>query len=368
MMNWQDVMWWRNKNLYIVVLCIIFIFACTKQNNEVVVLPEQVEAVDLSNLGKLKLSDYNFFQGQLNDLIPANGVVPYVLNSALFSDYAFKKRFIKIPEGKQALYIANDVFDFPEGTVLIKNFYYPADFRKPDENLRILETRLLVKESSEWKALPYIWNDEQTEAYLSVAGKNISVQWKNNNGQLRQVKYSVPNMNQCKGCHLRGDKVMPIGPSARQLYGDFQYASDNQNQLVYWQTKGLLQGLPPIESINKLASYEDKSVSVNDRARAWLEINCAHCHRADGPAKNSGLYLLASETDPARLGIGKAPVAAGKGSGGLLYGIVPGKPDESILHYRIESIHPGIMMPELGRSITHEEGVELVRQWIKEMK
>ena len=93
-----------------------------------------------------------------------------------------------------------------------------------------------------------------------------------------------------------------------------------------------------------------------------------HCHRADGPAKNSGLYLLASENDPSRLGVGKAPVAAGKGSGGLLYGIVPGKPDESILQYRIESVHPGVMMPELGRSITHEEGVALVRQWIKEMQ
>lgn len=84
--------------------------------------------------------------------------------------------------------------------------------------------------------------------------------------------------------------------------------------------------------------------------------------------KNSGLHLLASETDMAKLGVGKAPVAAGKGSGGLLYDIVPGKPDESILQFRIESVHPGIMMPELGRSITHEEGVELVRKWIGEMK
>jgi hypothetical protein len=69
-----------------------------------------------------------------------------------------------------------------------------------------------------------------------------------------------------------------------------------------------------------------------------------------------------------QLGIGKAPVAAGKGSGGRLFGIVPGKPEESILQYRIESTHPGIMMPELGRKLVHEEGVELVRQWISEMK
>lgn len=126
--------------------------------------------------------------------------------------------------------------------------------------------------------------------------------------------------------------------------------------------------IPEMSSVAKLVSYDDESVAVSERARAWLEINCAHCHRADGPAKNSGLYLLSSENDPSRLGVGKAPVAAGKGSGGLLYGIVPGKPDESILQYRIESIHPGIMMPELGRSVTHEEGVALLRQWIKEMQ
>lgn len=71
---------------------------------------------------------------------------------------------------------------------------------------------------------------------------------------------------------------------------------------------------------------------------------------------------------PMALGIGKAPVAAGKGSGGRLYSIVPGKPDESILLYRIESVDPGVMMPEMGRRLAHKEGVELVRQWILEMK
>ena len=126
--------------------------------------------------------------------------------------------------------------------------------------------------------------------------------------------------------------------------------------------------MPPQNQIPKLAAYEDSTVSIDKRARAWLEINCAHCHRADGPAKTSGLHLLASLTDLSKIGVGKAPVAAGKGSGGLLYGIVPGKPDESILQFRIESIHPGIMMPELGRKLKHEEGVALVRQWIREMK
>lgn len=349
-----------------ILLGLALFFSCTKKKEEVIVVAEEV--VDLSAIGKNKLSEYGFFKGVLKDLNPAEGVVPYKLNSALFSDYAFKARFVKIPSGTKARYNPDEVLDFPIGTVLIKNFYYPADFRKPAENIRILETRLLIREETEWKTLPYIWNDEQTEAYLDVAGKSIPVQWTHYNGELKSINYSVPNMNQCKGCHLRGDKVMPIGPSARQLNGEMAYQHESQNQLVHWQEDRLIDQLPSLDQVAKLASYEDEKNSIELRARAWLEINCAHCHRADGPAKTSGLHLLASITDKRVLGIGKAPVAAGKGSGGRLYSIVPGKPDESILQFRIESTHPGIMMPELGRQLTHEEGVALVRQWIVEMK
>jgi uncharacterized repeat protein (TIGR03806 family) len=350
--------------------CFFFLLtalACQSKKQEIVVLPEETSAIDLSSVGREKLSDYGFFTGPLKNLSPAEGIVPYSLNAALFSDYAYKQRFIKIPAGEKAIYNPDEVFEFPEGTVLIKNFYYPADFRKPKENIRILETRLLMLENGIWKTLPYIWNDEQTEAYLNVAGKNIDVSWTHHDGTVRQVKYSVPNMNQCKNCHLKGDKVIPIGPSARQLNGDYEYAEGKQNQLAHWKSLDKVD-LPSADLLPKLARYDNDKELISNRARAWLEINCAHCHRADGPAKTSGLHLLASETDASKLGIGKAPVAAGKGSGGLSYGIVPGKPDESILQFRIESVHPGIMMPELGRTIVDEEGVKLVRQWISEMK
>jgi hypothetical protein len=76
------------------------------------------------------------------------------------------------------------------------------------------------------------------------------------------------------------------------------------------------------------------------------------------------LDLLATQNDPYKRGIGKIPVAAGRGSGGRLYDIVPGQPDESILMYRLESMEPGVMMPELGRRLTDEEGVALVREWV----
>jgi uncharacterized repeat protein (TIGR03806 family) len=336
------------------------------RRSETVVAEEVETTTDLSALGFATLSAYGFFTGPLQNLEPAAGVVHYELNSALFTDYALKKRFVKIPDGKKAQYHPTEVFDFPEGTVLIKNFFYPADFRKPAENIRILETRLLILERGVWKALNYIWNDEQTEAHLDVAGKTVPLSWTHNDGVVRNVNYSIPNNNQCKGCHMRGNQVAPIGPTARQLNG--RLPERPQTQLVQWQNSGLLEGLPAEQHIPRLVSYEDGREPVAARARAWLEINCAHCHHPDGPAKGSGLHLLANVPEGPLLGIGKAPVAAGKGSGGRLFGIVPGKPEASILQHRIESTHPGVMMPELGRTLVHEEGVALVRQWILEMR
>jgi uncharacterized repeat protein (TIGR03806 family) len=346
------------------VLALLALVACTKR--EPVVVEEVNLPVDLSAFGNATLSSYGFFTGPLKNLQPAEGVIPYTLNSALFTDYAYKKRFVKIPKGQRVNYHDTEVLTFPEGTVLIKNFYYPADFREPEKNIRILETRLLLLEGGQWKALPYIWNEEQTEAYLDVAGKTLPVSWTHSNGDKRTVNYSIPNANQCKGCHLKGDRVVPIGPTARQLNGTLP--GHHKIQLVEWQEQGHLDSLPDLKFLPRLAAYDNPNESLDARARAWLEINCAHCHRPDGPGKTSGLHLLASVTDRAKLGIGKAPVAAGKGSGGRLYSIVPGHPDQSILQYRIESTHPGIMMPELGRTLVHEEGVELVRKWISELQ
>ena len=107
--------------------------------------------------------------------------------------------------------------------------------------------------------------------------------------------------------------------------------------------------------------------TLDERARIWLDINCAHCHRADGPASTSGLHLGWREMDRLKIGVEKTPVAAGRGSGNLRFGIVPGKPDESILLYRIKSNDPGVMMPELGRTQIQPEAVALIRDWISSM-
>ncbi|MGJ3234221.1 SO2930 family diheme c-type cytochrome [Marivirga sp.] len=362
----------KMKGSFYIILGIFFLLSCstkeTQKQDTQASTPSSFSFTSNKDLGKDKLSDYNFFKGDLADLAANENVHPYKLNSALFSDYAHKARFVQIPKGKSANYHSTEVMEFPVGSVLIKNFYYPNDFSKPDSERRILETRLLIHEEKGWKALPYVWNDEQTEAFLEVAGATKSVSWRDTDGKTQKINYSIPNMNQCRSCHLKDGEIMPIGPSARQLNGDYEYAEKGEmNQLEYWKAHGLLSNLPN-ENIPQLVNYKNENAPLADRARAYLEINCGHCHRPEGPAKNSALHLMASVKNPAAWGVGKTPIAAGKGSGGLKYDIVPGKADQSILTYRMESTDPGIMMPELGRKMVHKEGLALVKDWINEME
>jgi len=316
-----------------------------------------------------RLSDYHFYRGNPADLRPNDRILPYDLNTPLFTDYAEKLRFVWMPEGVSGTYNDSTVFDLPVGTILIKNFYYPDDFRQKNGSRNILETRLLVHVPDGWRGLPYIWNDEQTEAYLQVAGGEKPVQFINNKGETVRINYLIPNANQCRSCHVQNGKMEPIGPAARHLNKDFSYNDGQLNQLVRWHESGYLVEIPDTEIIPRLSDYLDPSTgSVELRARAYLDINCRHCHNPLGPAKTSGLFLSSDVENPTALGIMKPPVAAGRGSGGKNFSILPGNPDDSILLYRMDSTEPGIMMPELGRSVVDKEAVQLIREWIEGMK
>jgi uncharacterized repeat protein (TIGR03806 family) len=313
------------------------------------------------------LSAYGLFQDAAGK-VPSAGVTPYHLNTPLFSDYAEKSRFVALPPETRATYTDEDVFEFPVGATLVKTFSYPADFRKPGEQVRVLETRLLIHKADGWVALPYVWNAEGTEAKLARGGARMDVSFIDPKGQAQSINYHVPNQNQCKTCHSADDDIRPIGPRAHNLNGDFPYAGGAENQLAHWTRVGLLEGAPaPADAPYSPHWDREGEGTVADRARAYLDANCGHCHKANGSASNTGLYLTWEESNPSHLGVMKRPVAAGRGSGDNLFGVFPGKPDESILVFRMESREPGVMMPELGRALDHTEGVDLIRQWIAGM-
>jgi uncharacterized repeat protein (TIGR03806 family) len=315
-----------------------------------------------------KLSEYALFEGNGSTQKPLAGVIPYDLNTPLFSDYTEKFRFVKLPPGTSAQYRPDEAFEFPVGTIIAKTFAYPTDARDPAKGRRLLETRILERTSDGWIGLPYIWNAEQTEAVLEVAGDLVDVAWIDHQGAERTNNYIIPNANQCKGCHQQGDKLEPLGPKARHLNRDFTYAEGTENQLAHWARIAALSDSPSPEEAPRLAVWDDPaSGSLDERARAWLEINCAHCHNPLGPARNAGLDLTYAQREATKFGIFKTTVAAGRGTGGFEFDIVPGEPDQSIVMFRLNSMDAGIMMPELGKRLIHTEGVELVREWIAAM-
>ncbi len=330
-----------------------------------------------------KLSGWGMLQRVDGHLQPAPEALAYDLNTPLFSDYAHKLRTLWLPPDQAARY-GEQHFDFPVGTVLTKTFYYPTDEqgrllkktrddRDPAKGLvlakvRLVETRVLLRQQQGWVALPYLWDEAQGDATLEWAGASAALQLHDDQGDAMQVDYQMPDANQCAGCHeeRRGEGLYPLGPKARHLNRDLAYPEAVENQLQRWQRLGLLQGLPAPDSIprNALASAPRKGEDLEQQARSYLDINCAHCHNPKGPARTSGLYLDPATPLGIPYGLCKQPVAAGKGSGDRLVDIHPGQPDASVLIYRIESTDPSVMMPELGRSTAHREGVELLTRWI----
>ena len=314
------------------------------------------------------LSDYGFFAKPIKNHVPINEVLPYKIASPLFSDYSEKLRFIQVPVNETITHNEENELFFPVGTFLIKTFYYLNDARESKGERRLIETRLLKKTSSEWVAIPYIWKEDQTDAVLGLAGGRKNVSWIHSDGKPMNVLYSVPNMNQCKSCHVKDNVQQPIGPKIRNLNIDFVYNQVSENQLHKWVNEGILDSFKDLSSLPRTVNYQDPhDGTLDQRARAWLDINCAHCHQRGGPAETSGLYLNLEEKDPSKLGVFKPPVAAGRGSGNRNYNIVPGRPEDSILEYRIASTDPGVMMPELNRKLVHHEGVKLIQEWIKAM-
>jgi uncharacterized repeat protein (TIGR03806 family) len=330
------------------------------------------------------------FQQTDSQLTLAEGTVPFAPLNPLFSDYASKFRTITIPDGQTIRLNAQGQLEYPVGTVLSKTFSYPQDQLSlaegqalkalawetgpqtaPLAGHHLVETRILTKTEAGWLGLPYVWNAEQTAATLKIIGVKRSYELSTAAG-LRSFAYQVPNMNQCKGCHIRYEgfdkTVEPIGPKVANLNHEFAYPGGPvMNQLQRWQQLGLLADgvLPPPEP--ELVKWDDPAAALARRARSYLDINCAHCHNPKGPADTSSLHLGFEVTNPVKLGVCKSPVATGNGGIEDGFVITPGQPEQSILYRRLDSLNPAVMMPEIGRHLVHQEGLELIGAWIRNM-
>jgi len=357
------------------------LYACDRPPRSVQHFAASAYPAHLSEWGALSVADDRLALGA--------GFLPYDVNTPLFSDYAHKLRAVWLPPGTQARYSADGVFDFPAGTIISKTFYYPrapasegALLRNEDaggdfsgegldlRKVRLIETRLLVRQDGGWDALAYVWDAAQQEATLEIAGDIKQLELVSSDGVVHPVNYVVPTRNECANCHATehaSGKIHPIGLAARHLNKTYaHYADGAAPQLQRWVEHGYLDHSADDAPANALwlPGADD---DIEHRARSYLDVNCGHCHNPNGAADTSGLFLNAAETSARRLGVCKPPIAAGRGTGGRHVSVMPGKPDESILIYRVADTDPAIMMPELGRTTVHEEGVALLRRWVESL-
>ncbi|WP_445452594.1 hypothetical protein [Flavobacterium sp. 25HG05S-40] len=369
----------KNYCSLLAVFISLFIFiSCSDKEDYTPISPV---TVDLTQVPYPKLSDYKFFEGELKNLIPSLNVLPYEPASSLFSDYAHKKRFVWMPVGTKATYSADGkVLELPVGAVLIKTFYYDnVQNTNPVGATRIVETRLMIKKATGWTFAEYVWNTEQTEAYFDLAGSNTEITWKDENEVIKTTNYRIPNEVQCIICHKNKEMVgstqvdtyIPIGIKPQNLNYSYTYNNGTMNQLSKWKEQGYLEGnfaMPTAE--NSAIDYKDNTKPLELRVRSYLDSNCSHCHAPDRHCDYRPVRFAFSETGGAngRTNMGVCVDTEDFSFAPALTKIIkPGATNRSMLFYRLNTTEESFRMPLHGRTIIHEEGVEMMREWINSL-
>ncbi len=347
-------------------LFILTFSSCIQDDTYVSITPAQVSPVNLSlsSVPYQTLSEYNFFDGEMADLEPVYGVLPYKIISGLFIDYAKAKTFVWMPNGSKASYV-NDysVFDFPNGAVLITTHYFENVL--PENSTQMIETRLLIKKEGEWIMANYKWNEDQTEASFTTDGSVVDVKWLQND-ETRTVNYKIPSYNECFTCHNKYDVIMPIGPKPQNINHSISFEDGVKNQLSKWAEFGYLDSEYP-SNIVSAVNWDDTSQPLDLRVRSYLDINCAHCHSEKGYCEYAPMRFAFNETaDSSNMGVGVKHSFEIEKS--LTHIVSAGNPINSALLYRISSTLDEFKMPIIGRTLQHKEGVELIDAWINSLK
>lgn len=287
------------------------------------------------------LSELNIFVGDLSNLQPSIYAFEYQLNTALFTDYAHKQRLIALPAGTTMTFDGDGLPLFPDHTLIAKTFYYNIDDRDESLGKNIIETRILIKQDGAWQTGNYLWNEDQTEATLDPNGHTIPIVWIDTNGNNNTVNYKVPSNADCFTCHQTNNEMTPIGPKLRALNFDV----NGVNQLQKLADLSLLNGLSSPSSVTVLPNWEDDSFSLSDRARAYLDMNCAHCHSPGGFCEEIPMNL-------------KYETAFEDSSIEIYKYVISG-----YMAFYLE----GISMPLIGTTRVHDEGFALIEEYVNSL-
>ncbi|MEL6671808.1 MAG: discoidin domain-containing protein [Bacteroidota bacterium] len=312
----------------------------------------------------------------IDNLVPADFMIPYELNVPFWSDGALKKRWLILPfdgemseQDEQIIYSENDPWELPIGAVTVKHFEFQVDDNDPS-NTRRLETRFIVRGlNGDYYGLTYRWLQDQSDAVLLDQGMTDTLKVKTKTTD-RTVLWEYPSRGQCMTCHNDASGAV-LGPKTRQLNGDIYYPLTGRtaNQLktlaelnVFHRDIDTTTAGMAMKDV--MAEKDDLSRSLDERAKSYLDANCASCHRPGNtihanfdaryntPLAYQNLIFAEGEKD---LGIDGSRV------------ILPGDTAMSLLYKRIAAVHTTYAMPPAAKNIVDTPGVALIAEWINSM-
>lgn len=279
----------------------------------------------------------------------ASGLIPYAPAAPFWSDGALKRRWIGLPDGSTIDVSSDQVWAFPPGTVLIKNFELAG---------ALIETRLLMRHpDGDWQGYTYEWRSDQADADRIDFGKTL---------EISEQTWTYPSQGECFSCHT-GVAGIALGAETAQLNSDFEYASTGitDNQLEVFNHIGIFSlALEPVNALPALENPMDTMQPLVDRARAYLHTNCAQCHQPGGPT-GSGIDLRYSTPLGQTGACDQVPQA---GDLGIIDPriIAPGSAERSVLIARVNS-RGSEGMPPLASTVVDTAGVQLLTEWVNEL-
>lgn len=318
----------------------------------------RVRAAELLGDFPERLSDSGCFE----DLVTgqtAPDVVPYEINSALWSDGAVKRRAIVLPPGETIEVDSSGALTFPEGTALLKTFAVAFDDAEPDTT-RPVETRVMLRRRFGWEFHSYQWNEEGDDAILLHDRSQVDLMVQRE-GQAEVLPYTYPSRNACTFCHGGGES-QALGPRIDQLSRSTDYGSGPIDQIEALTSIGMFAGAVP--AVPAMAAPLDEEQSLEDRSRAYLHSNCGHCHRPGGftpPDLTMDLQWTTPLSETALCD----DVQYGWPTFDADVRIVPGDPEASLVWLRLSHRGDG-QMPPTGTFVV-DPTADVIREWVQQL-
>jgi uncharacterized repeat protein (TIGR03806 family) len=298
-------------------------------------------------------------------LAAASVLVPFTVNCALWSDAALKQRWLALPRGTQIHFTPTGEWTFPAGTVFVKHFALSSDERDPAQ-LRWLETRLLVRDlKGGVYGVTYRWRADRSDADLLPDGADEEVRVRTADGGTRVQRWHYPSRAECLQCHNPVAGFV-LGVKTRQLNRDTGEHAGAGNQLLALAGRGMFDHPPAageLAAMPRLVALDDPHASVEERARSYLDANCAHCHRPGmvGFANFDARY----DTPLAEQNLIHGRVIIDHGID-RARNIMPRDPWRSMVLVRLETSDE-LKMPPLARALVDHAAAALLRSWIDEL-